>query len=83
MDNPNLKVVRLDMLRRLWLVLSVLWAAYWCWIASTLDAETKDSCYALAFAPFIAGPVVWCLGRFVLFGIQRPEEKAARPFPLP
>lgn len=59
------------MLKRLWLVLSVLWAlALVSMVAADryMSVEVQTRMTILAMAPFLIGPVVWRLGRFVVRG---------------
>lgn len=57
------------MLKRLWLVISVAWAVF-CLIALCTRVPFRISNLELGLTifPFIAGFVLWALGRYVLTG---------------
>lgn len=59
------------MIKRLWLVLSVLWALFGFWAAASGQRGVegiRSIDWFLIAAPFLIGPVVWRLGRFVVRG---------------
>jgi hypothetical protein len=58
-------------IKRLWLVLSVLWALLSIVIVLTdsyMSPNIQRNMLFVGFAPFLIGPVVWRLGRFVVRG---------------
>jgi hypothetical protein len=58
------------MIQRLWLVLSVVWTAFVGLLAAekSVSEETLAILGWVGVAPWIAGPVVWWLGRWVIHG---------------
>lgn len=65
------------MIKRLWLVLSIAWGAFWIFVQLwnwTHGAQVDDWPWVLgAFAPLIVGPIIWWVARWVWAGRRRSE----------
>jgi hypothetical protein len=63
------------MLKRLWLVLSIPWAVLFLWSGSTRAGGIQDLDIGLALGPFLMGPLMLAVGRFVVTGRWRSRGR--------
>ena len=69
------------MLKRVWIVVSAIWAALWIFaVAMGLyeGAQPKAIAYVLPFLLFLIGPPILAVGRYVAYGRFTKERKPER-----
>lgn len=60
------------MIKRLWLVVSVLWAIFWLLVLPSLRIiELEGSLVLFAALPFLSGLALFYVARYVIYGRDR------------